>query len=161
RLSRLGNPYPLYAVSNLGSLGALLLYPTLVEMNFSISQSLHGWNLGFRALVVLLCVTPWWIAKPQAATRENVTTGRLRFKSFLWWLVLSATGSVLLLGFTNHITHNIAPVPLLWVIPLAIYLLTFVFAFSARRFYRRSIYVPLAQLLLVLFLLPRISGPVV
>jgi hypothetical protein len=159
-LSELGNPYPLYSVSNLGSLGALLLYPVIIERNLSVSQSLGFWNVAYILQVLLICATPWRLAPATHAPAADRSSLSLPARRYLLWLALSAAGSLLLLGFTNHLTHNIAPVPLLWVIPLAIYLLTFVLAFSERRFYRRSVYVPIAQLLLVMFLLPRVFGPV-
>jgi hypothetical protein len=135
------DPYFLYAASNAGSLLALLAYPVLVEPMSSLGQQWVWWSAGFGALVVLLigcarlvgvssvafarAVPETSIEPPMPFAAATVNGGdRAR------WLVLSFAPSSLLLGVTTYITTDVAAVPLFWVVPLALYLLTFIIAFS-------------------------------
>lgn len=161
RLSGLGNPYPLYSISNVGSLGALLAYPTLVEPNLTLPNTLTLWTWLYWLLVVVALVGISVMLKrhrhQQPDTTSSVELASSKPFSIPWrlalaWIVLSTAGSVLLLAFTSMMTHDIAPVPLLWVIPLSVYLLTFILCFSQKPFYNRAVYVGLGQLLLVLYL---------
>lgn len=165
RLSGLGNPYPLYSISNIGSFGALLLYPLLLEPNLTIGQTSALWTTGYRLLVLLVILCAGWLSwrvnhnpangdkqKEATAASDEIAAAAPTGMQWVSWIGLSALGSVLLLGMTNHITHNITPMPLLWVIPLSLYLLTFILCFSSFPFYRRSLTVGLAQIFLVLFL---------
>ena len=133
------DPYFLYAASNLGSILALLSYPLLFEPLFSSHEQSVGWGWGYALLLalLLLCSMTMWqrnstTAPPlpvQTATQsEEVPTLSRR----LHWLALAFVPSSLLLGVTLHITTDVAAVPLLWVLPLTIYLLTFVFVFARR-----------------------------
>ena len=141
-----GSPYWLYSLSNLGSMLALLSYPFVVEPIFRLrAQSLY-WMGGFVffALCVASCAvaarkTPGTSAAPLAVASEGAGTGRR------WlWFGLSAAGSTLMLATTNLLTQDIAPIPLLWVLPLAVYLLSFVVVFAKRRLYYRGLFHPLA-----------------
>src|SRR3954471_13628927 len=133
--------YRLYAVSNAGSLLALLAYPFLVEPVLSRRAQVKGWAIGFAVFVCLCAYCALRAAKsrPSAALREEDASPPHQTGAFtrLLWLALPACASVLLLATTNTLTHDVAAVPLLWVLPLALYLLTFVLAFDARRWYRR------------------------
>ena len=133
------DPYFLYAASNLGSLLALLLYPTLVEPMLSLGNQSRLWTIGYLAfmLLALACaVLTWRGARPSVdasttASREpgvRATTWRQRLN----WVVLSLVPSSLLLGVTTYISTDLASIPLLWIVPLSIYLLTFAVAFGAR-----------------------------
>lgn len=132
--ANLGNPYPLYAASNLGSFGALLAYPLLLEPALGVPAQGRLWALGFVALGGLLAicalVLPAPAAAPAKASVEPTRPPSLGVR--LHWLVLAAVPSSLLLGVTTYLTTDIAAVPLLWVLPLAVYLLTFVNAFAER-----------------------------
>ena len=147
RLSGVKDPYAFYAVSNVGSLGALLAYPTLIEPNFSVPSSAAGWTWGFRIVALLIAgfSAAVWMARP-AASRETEETGSDSpapgWLMTLAWMFLSAVGSGLLVSFTSRITQDIAPIPMLWIIPLSLYLLTFILCFGGM--YRRSWIVPLA-----------------
>jgi hypothetical protein len=137
------DPYFLYAASNAGSLTALLAYPLLVEPLFSVRDQSLAWTGGFFLLAALVVgcglitlrigssvVAP---ARTDTAAASRVS-GRQRLK----WIALSFVPSSLLLGVTTHITTDVAAIPLLWVIPLTLYLLSFVVAFSARSFLKHA-----------------------
>ena len=131
------NPYRLFAVSNLGSLVALLGYPFLVEPFLGGHGQVALWSWLFAAFAVLCALVAWRtpLAQP-AAEAETTAMGRLAKTDVALWLALSATGSVLLLAVTNHLTQNVASVPLLWLAPLTLYLATFIIAFEGKGWYR-------------------------
>jgi hypothetical protein len=145
-LYKLGSPYPLYSVSNVGSIGALLSYPILIEPSFTISKTLSYWSSLYFLLIGLLVLSALltWnaLAKlPNSAVDSQPAGIKVEPISFIWWIVLSALGSITLLAYTSHITADIAPMPLIWVLPLSLYLLTFVLVFSNYPFYKRVPYV--------------------
>jgi SAM-dependent methyltransferase len=131
------DPYPLYAASNLGSFAGLLAYPLLVEPLLPIGMQSTAWAAGY-ALVVLLVATAALArrgaaapAAPAAATEGSAAAPGWR--RILLWLALSAVPSGLMLSTTTYLTTDIFAMPLLWVIPLGLYLLSFSIAFAARR----------------------------
>ncbi len=135
------NPYRLFAVSNLASLLALVGYPFLVEPFLGARDQVSLWS-GLYALFALLCAGLAWMAAGARHAGRAGTEDRSRppaRSDYSLWLALSATGSVLLLAVTNHITQNVASIPLLWLAPLTLYLLTFILAFEGRGFYRTEI----------------------
>lgn len=128
------NPYVLYAASNLGSFVALLAYPTLVEPLLRLSSQREVWSLGygvFIAVVVVLGAVSWR-TRAGAPVASLVTSPPTPWREKLVWVLLAAGPSSLMLGVTMHLTMDVASAPFLWVIPLAIYLLTFVLAFQSR-----------------------------
>lgn len=131
------DPYFLYAASNAGSLLALLAYPVLVEPFFTLRMQSRIWTVGYAALVLLIVVHSVLLFRAkeekQTATEIVVPSEKLTMRRRLRWLLLAFAPSSLMLGVTNYITTDIASVPLLWIIPLALYLLTMVFAFSTKR----------------------------
>ena len=131
------NPYRLFAVSNLGSLVALLGYPLLLEPNLGGAGQVRLWSWLFAAFALLCAGVAWLTPKAAAAAlaADEAAAGE-GGSPWVLWLALSATGSVLLLAVTNHLTQNVAAVPLLWLVPLAIYLATFVIAFEGGGLYR-------------------------
>jgi len=131
------NPYRLFAVSNLGSLIALLGYPFLVEPFLGGHGQVVLWSWLFAGFA-LLCVLVAWRTPvaPPVAEAEITALGPLAKSDVVLWLALSATGSVLLLAVTNHLTQNVASVPLLWLAPLTLYLATFIIAFEGKGWYR-------------------------
>lgn len=137
-------PYRLFALSNAASFLALLSYPVVIEPALQVHKQTVWWSAGYAAFVVLCALTAWsskahfWEKQPEALFASEIP---LIQKAS--WLALAACGSMLLLSVTNHITQNVAAVPLLWVLPLAIYLLTFVLSFSGRRPYRRAMWIRL------------------
>jgi hypothetical protein len=144
-------PYHLFALSNFASMVALLSFPLLIEPNIGSHKQVVLWSVLFTTYVIL-CSTAAWNARrsitvgltSRSEPAEPAAAPSAREK--LLWLGLSACGSMLLLSVTNHLLENIAPVPLLWVLPLALYLLTFTLAFSRRRLYSRW---PMVRLLAV------------
>ena len=133
------DPYFLYAAGNTGSIIGLLAYPLVVEPNLPIAAQGVLWSIGYVVFVVA-CVACAVVlrrrtkdrpadAVERAATTEPSPSGRRRIR----WVVLAFIPSSLLLGVTTHVQTDIAAVPLLWAIPLSLYLLTFVIAFSPRR----------------------------
>jgi hypothetical protein len=134
---RLANdPFFLYAASNVGSIGALLIYPIVVEPRLDLQTQATVWAAGYGLLVVLTlaCALAAYRA-PSASNAGHETVGAgfpIPLRTRLRWIALAAVPSSLMLSVTSHITTDIAPVPLLWVIPLTIYLGTYVVAFSPR-----------------------------
>ncbi|HEY5883217.1 MAG TPA: fused MFS/spermidine synthase [Pyrinomonadaceae bacterium] len=131
------DPYFLFAASNAGSLIALLAFPLVLEPNLGLSEQHRWWRVGFAVLVTLICIVAFVGLKASAAVSqgEAVESGlTVTVLRRLRWLALSFVPSSLMLGVTTYITTDVAAVPLLWVIPLALYLLTFVLAFTKKQF---------------------------
>ena len=136
RSRRGGSPYRLYALSNIGSLAALLGYPLLIEPLLRISTQTYMWSAGYGLFVILCCVTAWMNREaPRSISVPSVTPV---FKMLALWTALAFCPSALLVAVTRHMTENIAPIPLLWVAPLALYLLSFILTFESERWYRRG-----------------------
>jgi len=126
------DPYFLYAASNTGSLLALLSYPFLLEPNIGLAAQQTDWSMGYALLGVLIaaCAGMLWRNRQAAATVTAESAGHLPWLTQLHWLALALVPSSLLLGLTNFISTDIASVPLLWIIPLTVYLLSFIIVFS-------------------------------
>lgn len=156
RLHPTGTPYRLYAISNLGSLLALLTYPFLVERVLPLGQQTATWSLGL-AIFALLCAGCAWhvfstsAAQPARASGEPSEPAEPRASSsdVLLWLLLSACGSALLLATTNQLCLDMAVVPFLWILPLALYLLTFILCFESDRWYSRPLFCALLPIALI------------
>ena len=157
-----GQVYRLYALSNVASMGALIAYPPLIEPLSSVRVQSWAWSAGYAVFAVLAALAAWAAVRgPSAATlgTDAATPAASpapaaaadaaaapRWHRQLLWLTLSALGSVLLLATTTHLTQNVASVPFLWVLPLALYLLTFILCFDGRGWYRPRLMAPLAAL---------------
>jgi hypothetical protein len=139
-------PYRYFALSNAGSLIALFSYPILIEPRLTGHQQAWSWSIAF-VLFAVLCMTTAWIASRRAHSSQTAIQSRAPERPVrspvLLWVSLAACASTLLLAVTNLLTQNIAPMPLLWVIPLGIYLLSFIFCFEGDRWYRRWLFLPL------------------
>ena len=129
------NPYRLFAISNLASLLALIGYPFIVEPFLGGVQQVQVWSWLFAAFA-LACAAMAWMTPRQAIESAAEATATEERSPWVLWLALSATGSVLLLAVTNHLTQNVAAVPLLWLVPLTLYLLTFIIAFEGKGWYQ-------------------------
>ena len=142
-----GIPYRLFALSNLASMLALLTYPFLVEPNLTSHTQAIAWSAGFTGFVAICAVTAWRSsAGKSVASRESAEAEAAPAPGFgarLMWLGLAASASVLLLAVTNHMTQDIAAIPFLWIVPLSVYLLTFIICFESPRLYVRPVFVPL------------------
>ena len=132
------DPYYLYAASNAGSLLALLSYPFLIEPNIGLVNQRLFWSAGYGALCVLIivCAITLWRSQPETDADDD-TQGNQEdaieaptLKQQLHWMALAFVPSSLLLGLTQYISTDIAAVPLLWILPLTIYLLSFILVFS-------------------------------
>jgi hypothetical protein len=142
-------PYRLFALSNFASLLALLGFPLLFEPAFDLTALGWGWSILYAGFAVLCGVVAFMSGNGSAAAAEKIkATEKPKGSAQLLWLALSAMGSVMLLAVTNHITQNIASVPFLWVLPLALYLITFILAFDHPRWYIRPAFVAALVLLL-------------
>lgn len=132
-----GEPWALYAASNIGSFVGLIAYPLLAEPLLSIHEQSLGWSIGYGLLIVLVALTARarWHAAPvlRQAQDERVEEEAIGWRRIALWLALSAVPSGLMLSTTTHLTTDVFAMPLLWVIPLGLYLLSFVFAFSDHR----------------------------
>ncbi|MFN3433191.1 MAG: spermidine synthase [Sphingomonas sp.] len=131
--SRGGDPYALYAASNLGSFGGLIAYPLLVEPVLPLRQQSLLWSGGYLLLIAL--VIACGVRLPRAATGETArpTSPPARPRRVLHWIVLALVPSGLMLATSTYITTDIVAMPLLWVLPLGLYLLSFTIAFAANR----------------------------
>ncbi|WP_374274287.1 fused MFS/spermidine synthase [Brevundimonas sp.] len=130
------NPYVLYAASNLGSFLALISYPVVIEPLMTLSGQRYGWTGGYGAFIVLIAALAFvvWRRRAEGLAEAPVLP---RSAPIPWlekgrWVLLAAAPSSLMLGVTAHLTTDVASAPFLWVIPLALYLLTFVIAFQSR-----------------------------
>ncbi len=129
-------PYRLFALSNVGSLAALLSYPVVVEPLLATRTQMIVWSAGF-ALFVLLCS----LAALQSRTGTAMAEGRLIIDRRAWtWLALSVCPSMMWLALANHLSQDVAAVPFLWVMPLALYLLSFALCFDSRGWYKPNLY---------------------
>lgn len=139
RDERVRNPYRLFAVSNLASLAALLAYPWLVEPWLPTALQARVWSAAYAVYVVLLLFIGWRRPPPGPAepTAAGVADdGQPRGETFGAWFALAALGSYELLAVTNHLTQNLPSFPMMWVLPLVIYLLSFTLAFDGERWLR-------------------------
>jgi spermidine synthase len=138
------SPYRLYALSNVGSLIALVGYPAAVEPLLRIPMQAYGWSAAYVGFV-LVCLATAWIALRKgdaAAAAPPARAPRPHAQSLALWAALAFCPSALLVGITTHLTQNIAPLPLLWVVPLALYLVSFILTFESERWYRRRYWFP-------------------
>jgi hypothetical protein len=155
-----GNVYRLYALSNIGSLLALGAYPFAIEpLTTSLEQS-NAWSIGYALFAILIVATAWIARRMDLGESGHVnkistpvisqTPPPLTEQGL--WLLLAACGSGMLLAVTNHITQNVASVPFMWIIPLVIYLISFILTFDGRNWYLRTWYLTLLCVLAPLML---------
>ena len=143
------SPYRLYALSNVGSLAALLSYPFLVEPNIGVAGQGAAWA-GLFIAFALLCA---WSGLASLRTRgpihstaeiekedESTTNNRPRFLEHFFWLALPAVASVALLAITTYLCQDVVSIPLLWIAPMVVYLLSFILTFDSDRWYRRDVW---------------------
>ena len=139
-------PYRLFALSNFASLLALLSYPPLVEPNLTTRVQGLAWSAAYAAFVVLCAATAWRARGFQAlepAPQAQDSGARPPLRRMLFWMSLAACASILLLAVTTFLTQDIAAIPFLWILPLSVYLISFIVCFDAPRWYRRDVFMPL------------------
>lgn len=151
-------PYRLFALSNFGSMLALLSYPPLIEPTLTLRQQSVSWSVAF-VLFALLCVATGWRSyrgAVAAAVEENSADLEPppTLRRQLFWVALAAVPSMLLLTVTAYLSMDLAPIPFLWIAPLALYLLTFILCFERDGWYPRVLFLALLvpALLLMLYL---------
>ncbi|MDP1826397.1 MAG: fused MFS/spermidine synthase [Archangium sp.] len=125
----------LYAASNVGSLVGLLAFPVLFEPLWPLRSLAWAWAAGFT-LFAVLCASLAWGAP--VVPRDAANEAKLEARTVAGWIILAALPSALLLATTNHLTQDVAPIPFLWVLPLVLYLASFVITFDSDRWYRRG-----------------------
>lgn len=154
------DPYFLYGASNVGSLIALLGYPVIIEPFLTLGEQSFTWMLGYGLLALLILTCVFVARRGDSALPEGNGSGVAASETLvqpgwpqrLHWIVLALVPSSLLLGVTTHISTDVAAVPLLWVVPLALYLLTFVIVFSRKPLLRQSWMLRLQPLVLIALL---------
>ena len=145
------NPYVLYAASNLGSFAALLAYPFLIEPFFTLRMQTTMWSFGFAALAIGICATGVLVAGRAGAERAVAVEAPPTMGRRFGWMALTAIPAGLCIAVTAYITTDLAAAPFLWVVPLALYLLTFVGVFRERPWFSHA---------WVLRLLPYVVAPI-
>ena len=145
-------PYRLYALSNAGSMLGLITYPVLFEPSFTTHQQSGMWSWSFGVFAALCAFTA--LVSGRGGQGGETTEAAVlaagwqakacpTAKTYVMWLLLPAMTSVMLLAITNHLSQNVAAIPFLWVLPLTIYLLTFILCFEGEGWYRRNPYLQL------------------
>ncbi|ANY18986.1 hypothetical protein A6F68_00451 [Tsuneonella dongtanensis] len=133
------DPYPLYAASNLGSFAGLIAYPLVAEPLLPIARQSGVWTVGYVALLVLVIFTARALPKAEPSTSETTSASpeqsseEIGWRRIALWVCLAAVPSGLMLSTTTYLTTDIVAMPLLWVIPLGLYLLSFSIAFAENR----------------------------
>ena len=164
RARRDAEPYRFYALSNGGSLLALLIYPVIVEPRLTAHHQAWAWSVAYACFVVLCAALAF--RRLQPASTESQSNGQIvgaegptyaseETSSIApsWglrtlWVALAADASVFLLAITNHLSQNVAAVPLLWVLPLSLYLLSLILCFGKHNWYTRPLFLRLLGLAL-------------
>lgn len=157
-------PYRLYALSNAGSMLALLGYPVLVEPNLTLHQQAFEWTAGYVVFVLLCGAVAWRLAAmaqgavadapaeaaspPAGEEVDPAAAARPAAALHLFWLLLAALPSIMLLAVTNHLSQNVAAIPFLWVLPLSLYLLSFIVCFGGREWRWQTAFLPIPALVI-------------
>jgi hypothetical protein len=157
RTAGLGSPYRLYALSNAGSLLAVIGYPFVIEPWLSRQGQMRAWSWGMGLLIVLECCLIVAVlrraSKARRGSKQPAPPQRgdpaPPLSDQLLWIALAAGASVVLLAATNTICQDVAPIPLLWLAPLCVYLLSFVVCFHGERWYARRVWLGLFMIALV------------
>jgi hypothetical protein len=149
------SPYRLYALSNIGSLCALFFYPFVLEPRVGRHEQAVLWSFGLGgfALLAAWCAKKIWqsgrdLPIVTAKANETAPSEAPSFFTRLQWFLLPACAVVLLLAMTNKICQDIAVIPFLWILPLGLYLLSFIITFDSPRWYARWFWLPLLALCL-------------
>jgi hypothetical protein len=169
RLTEKGrSPYHLYALSNAGSMIALISYPFIVEPVMRLKTQAWIWGTLFLIFLFFVgyCAARVRFHLKDVAYIKNIDIGstkyrygKLKNKSLFYWTILASIGSTMLLAITNQISQEVAVFPFLWILPLALYLLTFILCFSSEKWYSRNFIVLGLSISTALFLLILINYP--
>jgi len=137
------SPYRLFALSNAASVLALLAYPSVVEPFLTTHRQMQWWSAGYLGFALLCGGTALlaWRRGLRSAENQNAESDepeRPEWSTQLLWVALAGGASALMLSVTNHLSKNVAPIPFLWVLPLGLYLLSFILCFEGRGWYKRG-----------------------
>jgi hypothetical protein len=153
------NPYVLYAGSNLGSFAALLAYPFAVEPYLTLKEQAQVWAMGFALLAVLVAIASLLVARrPSLGMADATGLATPSWQARLVWVALAAVPVGLVIAVTSYITTDIASAPFLWVLPLALYLLTFVAVFRDPPWPTREIVANLVPIPVAVLAVSLLSG---
>lgn len=140
------SPYHLYALSNLGSMLALISYPFLVEPLLTLRWQAWSWSIFYGGFVLLCGGIAWKLKTSDLMRQQTIETHAIETHdnpindkrpnpgSYILWASLSAISTTLLLAITTHLSHDVAAVPFLWILPLSLYLLSFIIVFASKTF---------------------------
>ena len=141
--------YRLYALSNLGSLLGLICFPVVVEPRLASRTQGWGWSCAYIVFALLCAAVAWYAWKHRMPTGDQEIAAKPiesslnpGFGMLTLWVALAACGAALMMAATSYLTQNLAPIPLLWVLPLGLYLFSFVLCFETERIYQRLIWIP-------------------
>jgi MFS family permease len=164
--------YRLYALSNVGSLAALLSYPFLVEPILSVHAQSESWSWMFGMFVIVQAVAVYLLLSRSSQAREVMPSEnetphvreqhpvhRPSIRQKLSWVGLTALASTLLLTTTQHVCQDVAVIPFLWILPLSLYLVSFILCFDSPRLYHPKLYAALALFCLMLLPLSKVLPP--
>lgn len=153
RANSTGIPWRLFALSNAASLAALLSYPVLIEPNLNVPLQAWVWSAAYLVFIGLTAWVAWKFAAsaPPPVAGESMPEPAPAFGRRILWVMLAACASILLLALTTHLTQDVAAIPFLWIIPLTVYLLTFILCFETSRAYQRALFLPLLAIALYYF----------
>jgi SAM-dependent methyltransferase len=144
-------PYRLYALSNAGSMFALLSYPVLFEPRLTTHEQAWTWSVAYGGFVLLCGFMALRSRRDEPLERllmKEMAARKPEARQYVMWLLLPMTASILLLAITNHISQNVAAIPFLWILPLSLYLLSFILCFESSGWYRRNPYLQLVAIAL-------------
>ena len=137
-------PYRLFSLSNLASLAGLFSYPFVMEPYLAVRTQALAWSWGYAVFAVLCAATAWTCTRTVAGAslpeemREEIAAPPASLRTL--WVLLAACPSILLLSVTTYLTQDVASIPFLWIVPLGVYLLSFVLCFQSGRYYRRGLF---------------------
>lgn len=145
------SPYWLYALSNAASLFGLLSYPILIEPSLRLREQGWLWSGLYLVFIVLNIYILWHITRVKTTPlspnedRSSTASAHTSLLDRFLWLMLSAMATVMMLSVTNRLTQDVAPIPMLWILPLTLYLLSFIIAFAGEQYYHRFTFVLIAS----------------
>jgi hypothetical protein len=152
------NPYVLYAASNLGSFAALLAYPLAIESMLTLRAQAWTWSVGFAGLAVMIAVAAMVSARGNDTIKQAVTLDRPTWRDRAAWAALAAIPAGLVIAVTAYISTDIAAAPLLWVLPLALYLLTFVAVFRDKPWFSHDLVLKIVPFLVAPLAITLLGG---
>ncbi|MCB0320491.1 MAG: fused MFS/spermidine synthase [Bdellovibrionales bacterium] len=159
--SKESSPYWLYSLSNVGSLLGLLTYPFLFEPNLDLVHQSRFWSYGYGVFVLgitLLALSRLALAAPAIRSHSESIEDAPSLLHHILWFLLPCSGSVLLLSVTNHICQDVAVIPFLWIVPLSLYLITFILCFESDRWFSLRSSLPIYGVFMLFMSDPHLSG---